>query len=98
MKLAPDALLVNGTVVDDEKWSCDLLEWLISGSVVSMSFVISVFSTAKRNRQCLHCVIIINLQCVGSRPSDHYFRSVCLSVCLSVQSFSQPSLIQFRSN
>ena len=21
---------------------------------------------------------------VGSRPSDHYFRSVCLSVCLSV--------------
>ena len=20
----------------------------------------------------------------GSRPSDHYFRSVCLSVCLSV--------------
>ena len=30
---------------------------------------------------------------VGSRPSDHYFRSVCLSVCLFVQSFSQPSLI-----
>ena len=20
--------------------------------------------------------------CIGSRPSDHYFRSVCLSVCL----------------
>ena len=47
---------------------------------------------------------------VGSRPSDHYFRSVCwfvcllvclsvgLSVCLFVQSFSQPSLIWFRSN
>ena len=35
---------------------------------------------------------------VGSRPSDHYFRSVCLSVCLFVQSFSQPSLIRFRSN
>ena len=38
----------------------------------------------------------------GSRPSDHYFRSVCLSVylfvCLFVQSFSQPSLIRFRSN
>jgi len=31
-------------------------------------------------------------------PSDHYFRSVCLFVCLSVQSFSQPSLIRFRSN
>ena len=24
----------------------------------------------------------------GSRSSDHYFRSVCLFVCLSVQSFS----------
>ena len=34
----------------------------------------------------------------GSRPSDHYFRSVCLSVCLFVQSFSQPSLIRFRWN
>ena len=36
---------------------------------------------------------------IGSRPSDHYFRSVCWFVCLSVclfvclfvQSFSQPS-------
>ena len=35
---------------------------------------------------------------LGSRPSDHYFRSVCLFVCLFVQSFSQPSLIWFRSN
>jgi len=39
---------------------------------------------------------------IGSRPSDHYFRSVCrfvcLSVCLFVQSFSPPSLIRFRSN
>jgi len=43
---------------------------------------------------------------IGSRPSDHYFRRVCLSVCLFVclsvclfvQSFSQPSLIRFRSN
>ena len=39
---------------------------------------------------------------IGSRPSDHYFRSVCLSVCLFVclfvQSFSQPSLIRFRSH
>jgi len=31
---------------------------------------------------------------IGSWPSDHYFRSVCLFV----QSFSQPSLIGFRSN
>ena len=34
---------------------------------------------------------------IGSRPSDHYFRSVCWFVCLFVQSFSQPSLIGFRS-
>jgi len=38
-------------------------------------------------------------QRIGSRPSDHYFRSVCLSVCLFVcllvQSFSQPSLSDF---
>ena len=37
---------------------------------------------------------------VGSRPSDHYFHSVCwfvcLSVCLFVQSVSQPYLIRFR--
>ena len=35
---------------------------------------------------------------IGSRPSDHYFRSVCLFVCLFVQNFSQPSLIRFPSN
>jgi len=39
---------------------------------------------------------------VGSQQSDHYFRSVCLSVslsvCLFVQSFSQPSSIRFGSN
>jgi len=34
----------------------------------------------------------------GSRPSDHYFRNVCWFVCLFVLSFSQPSLIRFRSN
>jgi len=32
----------------------------------------------------------------GSRPSDHYFCSVCWFVCLC--SFSQPSLIRFWSN
>jgi len=26
----------------------------------------------------------VNQLVIGSRPSDHYFRSVCLSVCLSV--------------
>jgi len=37
-------------------------------------------------------------RCVGSLPSDHYFRSVCWSVCLLVQSFSRPCLIRFRSH
>ena len=37
-------------------------------------------------------------QTIGSWPSDHYFRSVCLFVCLFMQCFSQPSLIRFRSN
>ena len=40
----------------------------------------------------------ITVEVFGSRPSDHYFRSVCWFVCLFVQSFSQPSLIRFRSN
>jgi len=35
-----------------------------------------------RVRRCL-LVVLLNLV-VGSRPSDHYFRSVCLFVCLSV--------------
>ena len=40
---------------------------------------------------------------IGSRPSDHYFRSVCLSVALFVclfacAEFFQPFLIRFRSN
>jgi len=42
--------------------------------------------------------IVINTTTVGSLSSDHYFRSVCLFVCLFVQRFSQPSLIRFRSN
>jgi len=46
---------------------------------------------------------IATLTHFGSRPSDHYFRSVCWFVCLSVclfvclfvQSFSQSSLSDF---
>jgi len=44
------------------------------------------------------CQLLLPAIFFGSRPSDHYFRSVCLSVCLFVQSFSQPCLIRFRSN
>jgi len=43
------------------------------------------------------CITLTFCSFIGSRPSDHYFRSVCwfvcLFVCLFVQSFSQPSLI-----
>jgi len=36
---------------------------------------------------------------IGSRPSEHYFRSVCLFVCLFVcAEFFQPSSIRFGSN
>jgi len=46
----------------------------------------------------LYDELYINRGSFGSRPSDHYFRSVCLFVCLFVQSFSQPPLIRFGSN
>jgi len=48
--------------------------------------------TARRRR----CRLLLVHGQLGT--SDHYFRSVCLSVCFFVQSFSQPSLIRFRSN
>ena len=61
---------------------------------------------ARTNKHRVMQIIVHVYNVIGSRPSDHYFRSVCLSVCLFVclsvclfvQSFSQPSLIQFRSN
>jgi len=28
--------------------------------------------------------VLVRLKCIGSRPSDHYFRSVCWFVCLFV--------------
>jgi len=40
-------------------------------------------------------VLLSQLIHIGSRPSDQYFRCVCLFICLFVQSFSQPSLIRF---
>ena len=45
-----------------------------------------------------YSLFILPIHVYERRPSDHYFRSVCLSVCLFEQSFSQPSLIRFRSN
>jgi len=54
---------------------------------VAASYVLHLQSTLKNQR-------------FYKRYFDHYFRivSVCLFVCLIVQSFSQPSLIRFRSN
>jgi len=51
---------------------------------------------------CAVTYFLLTASVFGSRPSDHYFRSVCSSVCLFVclfvQSFSRPSSIRFRSN
>jgi len=47
-------------------------------------------STASRSQSYWGVLILVH--------GDHYFRSVCLFVCLFVYSFSQPSLIRFRSN
>ena len=33
---------------------------------------------------CDVCICLRNNLFIGSRPSDHYFRSVCLFVCLFV--------------
>ena len=68
-------------------------------TVVHVRSVVKLFIYVdmRVTRECRHIDSLI-----GSRPSDHYFRSVCLSVCvfvcLFVQSFSQLSLIRFRSN
>ena len=35
-------------------------------------------------RKTIDCATTLTLTVFGSRPSDHYFRSVCLFVCLSV--------------
>jgi len=42
--------------------------------------------------------IILLLLLVHGQVAIIFVVSVCLSVCLFVQSFSQPSLIRFRSN
>ena len=38
----------------------------------------------------------VNFTVVGSRPSDHYFRSVCLSVCLFVCLFVRAEFFMGR--
>ena len=61
-----------------------------------------LYSAGRPLRWALAHILVSFYLLLGSRPSDHYFRSVCLFVCLPVclfvQSFSQLSLIRFRSN
>jgi len=82
-----------------------VLAALLHGSQVGLVWVL----VATRRSVCIHQMNRVNsrgnhghenstINIIGSRPSDHYFRSVCLFVCLFVQSFSLPSLIRFRSN
>jgi len=51
---------------------------------------VSLLMRWKLHTSCV-CSRMLHNEVIGSRPSDHYFRSVCLSVCLFLQSFSQPS-------
>ena len=69
------------------------------------TLVVGVSQTFRRWTEGATCIwrgplrgILAHILGFGSRPCDHYFRSVCLSVCLFVQSFSQPSLIRFPPN
>jgi len=67
------------------------------------SKVLFMAALCNRAGHYIYCPVVSSIFLpIGSRPSDRYFRSVCLSVylfvCLFVQRFSQPPLIRFRSN
>jgi len=55
-----------------------------------VSIMLQCFYTIGRMWRLLICSVLRrqsvygHLNVIGSRPSDHYFRSVCLFVCLSV--------------
>ena len=82
---------------------------IATAAAVTTTTSISAASTATTTIQLSLLLLVLFHLCgsmsplsFGAWPSDHYFRSVCwfvcLSVCLFVQSFSHPSLIRFRSN
>jgi len=72
-----------------EGWPCNR-QCSISSSCCKSS------CTSQHNCCTLHFVRTQKQLCgFGSRPSDHYFRSVCLFVCAE---FFQPSSIRFGSN
>ena len=87
--------------------ACSGLMCIHDWSVASVVCLGRLSSVAAERSQLFHCCTVVCVDCsrefiviiiiviIGSRPSDHYFRSVCLFV---VQSFFQPSLIRFRSN
>ena len=93
----------------DWEWimSCEWFTWLALGRHLWTCEQWHQWLTRKLTLKTIICMNVcfdkrFRNDIFGSRPSDHYFRSVCwfvhLSVCLFVQSFSQPSLIRFRSN
>ena len=59
----------------------------LSPNVVSISSWIALPDIPLRNRYFITARFLKFIH-IGSRPSDHYFRSVCLFVCLFVQFFS----------
>ena len=69
-------------------WLCKLLLVTIPASVrsaVADVWTVVRFTSHGRgllmHRCHLWCITIVKFSSIGSRPSDHYFRSVCLFVC-----------------
>jgi len=96
-QLTPHIIIIIVVVVD-LIWLLDALQRPQQRLIVAQSDV-HVLSAPD---QTIRYVKSILNRLIGSRPSDHYFCSVCLFVCvfvcLFVQSFSQPSSIRFGSN
>jgi len=102
---------------DRSRWMDRSIAALLEPCCHALSRTAHIYGTCCLWSLCVFCYVLFlsrprsegwphHGRTFGSRPSDHYFRSVCWFVCLSVclfvclfvQSFSQLSLIQFRSN
>jgi len=97
---AAEPPMCGGDAASCEKWNYfDHLLWqpIVMGRPLYFTPVVSIFFLSY-GRPYIFVLWFILSSSIGSRPSDHYFRSVCWFVCLFEQSFSQPSLIRFRSN
>jgi len=74
----PDRIIaVRGTIENMSKAEAAISALLRECMEKDMQFAVQLTLRVCRNTGTL----------IGSRPSDHYFRSVCLFVCLFVQSF-----------